>query len=107
MKKLEPWVWESGGGSRAIAFHLGCLRALNRLGLLDRVAVLSTVSGGSVIGAYFHAHQGEFPAFEAKIRDVLAQGLVKPMRRKFFSVLGIKITAAFLVIGFVAASSRS
>src|SRR5260370_23092103 len=46
----------SGGGSRAIAFHLGCLRALSRLGLLDRVAILSTVSGGSVIGAYFHAH---------------------------------------------------
>jgi NTE family protein len=93
----------SGGGSRAIAFHLGCLRALNRLGLLDRVAVLSTVSGGSVIGAYFHAHQGDFPSFEAKIRDVLAQGLVKPMRRKFFGVLGIKIVAAFMVIAFVAA----
>ena len=29
----------SGGGSRAIAFHLGCLRALNQLGLLDRVSV--------------------------------------------------------------------
>jgi hypothetical protein len=42
------------------------------------------VSGGSVIGAYFHAHQGDLPSFEAKIRDVLAQGLVKPMRRKFF-----------------------
>jgi NTE family protein len=93
----------SGGGSRAIAFHLCCLRALNRLGLLDRVAVLSTVSGGSVIGAYFHAHQGDFPSFEAKIRDVLAQGLVKPMRRKFFGVLGIKIVAAFMVIAFVAA----
>ena len=93
----------SGGGSRAIAFHLGCLRALNRLGLLDRVAVLSTVSGGSVIGAYFHAHRGDFPSFEAKIRDVLAQGLVKPMRAKFFGMLGLKIIAAFMVIGFVAA----
>jgi NTE family protein len=92
----------SGGGSRAIAFHLGCLRALNRLGLLDSVAVLSTVSGGSVIGAYFHAHQGDFLSFEANIRAVLAQGLVKPMLGKFFGVLGIKIIAAFLMIGFVA-----
>ncbi|MFZ3224451.1 MAG: patatin-like phospholipase family protein, partial [Xanthobacteraceae bacterium] len=48
----------SGGGSRAIAFHLGCLRALNELGLLARVNVLSTVSGGSVIGAYYLAHRG-------------------------------------------------
>jgi NTE family protein len=92
----------SGGGSRAIAFHLGCLRALNELGLLDRVAVLSTVSGGSVIGAYFHAHHGDFSSFEAKIRDVLAEGLVKPMRRRLFGVLGIKIIAAFILTGAVA-----
>src|SRR5205823_8822357 len=92
----------SGGGSRAIAFHLGCLRALNRLGLLDRVVVLSTVSGGSVIGAYFHAHQGDFASFEEKIRALLAQGLVAPMRRKLFSVLGIKVVAAFIVVGAVA-----
>jgi len=91
----------SGGGSRAIAFHLGCLRALNRLGLLDRVAVLSTVSGGSVIGAYFHAHRGDFASFEASIRALLAQGLVAPMRRKLFSPLGTKVIAAFVIIGIV------
>jgi NTE family protein len=56
----------SGGGSRAIAFHLGCLRALNRIGLLERVSVLSTVSGGSVIGAYYLAHRGDFSSFETE-----------------------------------------
>jgi NTE family protein len=92
----------SGGGSRAIAFHLGCLRALHRLGLLDRVVVLSTVSGGSVIGAYFHAHHGDFASFEAKIRGVLAQGLAVPMARKLFSALGIRVIAAFATVGIVA-----
>ncbi len=92
----------SGGGSRAIAFHLGCLRALNQLGLLERVSVLSTVSGGSVIGAYYVAHQGDFAAFEAKIRDVLSRGFAKPMARRLFSLLGIKIIAAFITIGLVA-----
>jgi NTE family protein len=92
----------SGGGSRAIAFHLGCLRALNQLGLLDRVDVLSTVSGGSVIGAYFHAHQGDFASFEAKMREVLSQGLVRRMCRKMFSPLGLKVAGAFALIGFVA-----
>ena len=96
----------SGGGSRAIAFHLGCLRALNRLGLLDRVEVLSTVSGGSVIGAYFHAHLyghiGDFASFETNIRALLARGLVGPMCRKLFSLLGIKVAAAFAVVGIVA-----
>jgi NTE family protein len=92
----------SGGGSRAIAFHLGCLRALNQLGLLDRVVILSTVSGGSVIGACFHAHRGDFASFEAKIRTLLAQGLVAPMCRKLFSMLGLKVVAAFIVVGIVA-----
>jgi NTE family protein len=92
----------SGGGARAIAFHLGCLRALNRLGLLDRVAILSTVSGGSVIGACFHSHKGDFASFEAKIRALLAHGLVAPMRRRLFSLLGLKVAAAFILVGFVA-----
>jgi len=89
----------SGGGARAIAFHLGCLRAVNQLGILDRVAVLSTVSGGSVIGACFHSHKGDFASFEAKIRGVLAEGLVEPMRRGLFSLLGLKVAAAFIVVG--------
>ena len=41
----------SGGGSRAMAFHLGCLRALHDEGLLDQVATISAVSGGSVLAA--------------------------------------------------------
>jgi NTE family protein len=92
----------SGGGSRAMAFHLGCLRALNQLGLLDRIDVLSTVSGGSVIGAFFHAHQGDFASFEATMRKVLSQGLVKRMCRKVFSPLGLKVVAAFAMIGLIA-----
>ena len=92
----------SGGGSRAVAFHLGCLRALNRLGILNRVEVISTVSGGSVIGACLHAHTGDFASFEVKMRTLLALGLAGPMRRKLFSLLGLKITAAFVLVGAVA-----
>src|ERR1700733_2965611 len=96
----------SGGGSRAIAFHLGCLRALNKLGLLDRVEVLSTVSGGSVIGAYFHAcictEGHDFASFEVKIRELLARGLVWPMFRKLFSPVGAKVILAFLASGGIA-----
>ena len=93
----------SGGGSRAIAFHLGCLRALNQLGLLQHIDVLSTVSGGSVIGACYLAHDGDFASFEARIRKLLAGGLAKPMAKRLFSFLGLKIVAAFVMIGLVAA----
>ncbi len=93
----------SGGGLRAVAFHLGCLRALHRLGILDRLEVISTVSGGSVIGACLHAHTGDFPSFEKKIQMLLARGLIGPMRRKLFSSLGLKIIATFVLVSVVAA----
>jgi predicted acylesterase/phospholipase RssA len=41
----------SGGGYRAAGFHLGVLRLLDRVGLLPSVAALSTVSGGTIVGA--------------------------------------------------------
>jgi NTE family protein len=40
----------SGGGFRAAAFHLGTFRKLEALGLLDKIDLLSCVSGGSIAG---------------------------------------------------------
>ena len=40
----------SGGGYRAAAFHLGTLRLLDRVNLLNSVVGLSTVSGGTICG---------------------------------------------------------
>ena len=65
----------SGGGSRAMAFHLGCLRALDDLGILERVGVLSTISGGSVIGAlYAYTPHLPFAEFESLLRVELRRG---------------------------------
>jgi NTE family protein len=41
----------SGGGFRAVLFHLGALRRLNELGLLGRLTTVSSVSGGSLVAA--------------------------------------------------------
>lgn len=66
----------SGGGFRAAAFHLGVLRALHARGLLDRVAVVSAVSGGALLAAAWVARAREgFPAFEARMRAFLARDL--------------------------------
>lgn len=48
----------SGGGYRAAAFSMGVLSYLNRLKyhnapLLDRIKAISTVSGGTITGAYY------------------------------------------------------
>lgn len=74
--ELRIGIALSGGGSRAIAFHLGCLRTLHRLGVLDRAKVLSTVSGGSVIGALYALHEGPFETFERQVRALLRAGLL-------------------------------
>ena len=58
-----------------MAFHLGCLRALEDLGVLPEIDVLSTISGGSVIGAYYaYTPDKTFAQFEADIREFLRQG---------------------------------
>jgi NTE family protein len=90
----------SGGGARAMAFHLGCLRALHDLGILDRVRVLSTVSGGSVIGALYAASEDPFPAFEARVRAVLARGLARPaVRTTLLTTEGLKAFLCFAIVG--------
>jgi predicted acylesterase/phospholipase RssA len=44
----------SGGGFRASLFHLGVLARLAETNVLPSVEVLSTVSGGSIVGAYYY-----------------------------------------------------
>lgn len=46
----------SGGGFRAAFFHVGILAQMAMLGLLRHVEVISTVSGGSIIGALYYLH---------------------------------------------------
>jgi len=59
-----------------MAFHLGCLRALHDLGLLRRVRVMSTISGGSVIGAYFaYTPHLSFEQFDEAVCALLGSGL--------------------------------
>lgn len=65
----------SGGGSRAIAFHLGCLRALNDLDLLDAVQVISSVSGGSVIAAMYAYSTDSFTDFDERVVALLRRGI--------------------------------
>jgi len=46
----------SGGGFRASLFHIGVLAQMAMQGLLRHVEVISTVSGGSIIGALYYLH---------------------------------------------------
>jgi integrative and conjugative element protein (TIGR02256 family) len=75
----------SGGGSRAIAFHLGCLRALHDRGILDRIQVISAVSGGSVIAALYAYSEGPFPDFEKAVVNLLKNGIQSAIVRRLIN----------------------
>jgi len=62
----------SGGGYRAAAFHLGTLRALNKLGILGNIDVMSTISGGSITGAAHCLSQKPFGDFEREMTEILS-----------------------------------
>lgn len=72
----------SGGGSRAAAFHLGCLRALHDHDLLGAVRVVSGVSGGALLAALWAYGPSEFAAFDAHVSAVLRRGLSGPILRR-------------------------
>ena len=90
----------SGGGSRAMAFHLGCLRGLHQAGLLDQVSVISSVSGGSVLAALYCSEPGGFEDFERRVRETLTRGFVGPAIGVALTTLeGVKAVATFAVLG--------
>ena len=72
----------SGGGSRAVAFHLGTLRALEDLKLLDEIDVISGVSGGSVMTSLLGYTEAPFANVDRIAVEFLGRGLVRPALKK-------------------------
>lgn len=66
----------SGGGYRAAAFHIGSLRALHKLGVLDKVDYISSVSGGSIIAAFYGLHDGDYDRFEKVFCTKIQKGVL-------------------------------
>ena len=68
----------SGGGLRATFFHLGVIRFLRRHRLLDGVAEISSVSGGSILAAHlvlnWTRYIGSDDEYNKAEREVLALG---------------------------------
>lgn len=76
----------SGGGFRASFFHIGVLAKLAMLGVLRHIEVISTVSGGSVIGALYYLHVKKLleSKADAAISDGDYQELIENIERDFF-----------------------
>lgn len=75
----------SGGGFRATAFGLGCLRALADRDLLRHVQVISGISGGSLVAAMWAYGPADFTEFEASVVELLQSGLQAELVRRTLS----------------------
>ncbi len=75
----------SGGGFRASFFHIGVLARLAELDILKDIEVISTVSGGSIIGMQYYIRLKEL--LESKENSQIAQKdyicLVKNIQKDF------------------------
>ncbi|UIK04766.1 patatin-like phospholipase family protein [Neorhizobium galegae] len=90
-----------------MAFHLGCFRALHDRGILDRVQVISSVSGGSVLAACWAYRAEDFEAFDSHVVSVLRRGIQTDIVREVFcSAEGLKIVATLLVTGTLSIALR-
>lgn len=72
----------SGGGARAIAFGLGCLRALHDCDVLRHVRVVSGISGGSVLAAMWAYGPERFAEFDDAVTTMLRTGLQRDLVRR-------------------------
>ena len=86
----------SGGGYKGAAYHIGTLRALHRLGVLDKVDVISSASGGSITAAYYALNKDDYEEFE--------RGFIK---RRPVVVLPVSWHRPFPAVGYVGGNGTS
>lgn len=89
----------SGGGFRAAFFHVGVLARLAELEILPEVEVISTVSGGSIVGALYYVclkrrlekaggaglDRDEYLDLVAEVECRLRTGAQKDIRTRIFA----------------------
>ena len=88
----------SGGGFRASLFHLGVLARLAETNVLPSVEVLSTVSGGSIVGAYYYLEVRELLRTKAD-RDIERADYIEIVQRIISRFLaGVELNLRTMVV---------
>lgn len=73
----------SGGGYRATIYHLGTFRKLRELGLLDKIDVISSISGGSITNAFYGLNKDNFKAFEKGLLEATETNIIRGVLRSW------------------------
>jgi predicted acylesterase/phospholipase RssA len=89
----------SGGGFRAAFFHVGVLARLAEIDVLPKIEVISTVSGGSIVGALYYVRlkrllestpdggigKNGYMRLVADVESDLRRGVQKDIRGRIFA----------------------
>jgi NTE family protein len=100
----------SGGGYRAMLFHVGALWRLNELAWLSKLERVSSVSGGSITAATLGLHWNELRFDGGGVAADFHAQLVKPIRKlagktiDLWAVIGGILTPGKSVSSMVAAA---
>jgi NTE family protein len=90
----------SGGGYRAMLFHVGTILRVNEAGLLARLNRISSVSGGSITAGVLGLHWSRL-AFADGVVTNLADEFVAPIR----ALAGDTIDASAILVGAIGPGS--
>lgn len=93
----------SGGGYRAMLFHVGALWRLNEAGLLSKLARISSVSGGSITAGVLGLNWSKLAFDEDGVAAAFDAQVVAPIRR----LAGITIDQWAIVGGVLGPGSVS
>lgn len=77
----------SGGGYRASLFHLGVMARLADEGLLKNLEVISTVSGGSIVGAFYYKKLCEELRNNRQLTDRDYRELIERLIEEFLAIV--------------------
>jgi NTE family protein len=70
----------SGGGYRAMLFHVGALWRLNEMGFLPRLARISSVSGGSITAGVLGLKWSRLAFDGSGVSGTFEEEIVQPLR---------------------------
>jgi NTE family protein len=95
----------SGGGFRAMLFHIGALKRLNQAGWLPRLDRVSSVSGGSITSGLLGLRWGEL-TFTDGVATNFDELITVPLREFAHTKVDVAAVAIGALLPFVTISDR-
>lgn len=98
--KIKIGLALSGGGYRAAAYHIGTLKKLHQLGILEKIDIISCISGGAILGAFYGLHKDNFENFEKKAKQAVKKNVIGAVLTSvwFYIALAIIIITSYITL---------